>query len=231
MFTSYFYLTKSKLFSLLLLMPSCVMAGGITLNSTRIIHSQDLKQSSVTVRNTDDKSTFLVQSWVENSDGSKSHDFIVTPPLYTSAPGNENMLRLMFNGKALPTDRESLYYFNTKAIPSVDKQTLDNKNTLILAAVTRIKLFVRPTGLKPSIEDAPNKLSFSREGAQLKISNASPYFLTLTDIIAGDQALQSVMVPPMGEVLQKVPSGISKISYSTINDYGAITPARHVTVK
>lgn len=231
MFTSYFCLTKAKLFLLLLLMPVCVMAGGISLNSTRIIYPQELKQSSVTVRNTDDKATFLVQSWVENSDGSKSRDFIVTPPLYTSAPGNENILRLMFHGNALPTDRESLYYFNTKAIPSVDKQALDNKNILILAAVTRIKLFVRPSGLKPSIEDAPNKLTFSREGVQLKISNASPYFLTLTDIIAGDQALESVMVPPMGEVLQKVPSGIRKISYSTINDYGAITPVRHVILK
>lgn len=32
------------------------------------------------------------------------------------------------------TDQESLYYFNTKAIPAMDKKKMEGKNILLLAA-------------------------------------------------------------------------------------------------
>ncbi|CAI2537162.1 Chaperone protein fimC precursor [Serratia ficaria] len=60
------------------------------------------------------------------------------------------------------TDRESLYFFSIKAIPSVDKLALEGKNALILAAVTRVKLFVRPAGLRLSPDLAPAELRFKK---------------------------------------------------------------------
>lgn len=217
--------------SLLSIMPFCAQAqsngGGITLNSTRIIYPLEAKQTNVSVRNTSGKSTFLIQSWAENGAGNKTKDFVVTPPLFTSGPGNENMLRLMFTGGDLPRDRESLYFFNTKAIPSVDKQALEGKNALILATVTRIKLFVRPAGLKPSPDVAPASLRFSKSGAKLNITNPTPYYLTLTDIKIGSQKLQDTMVAPMSNDSVPLPLGSAgDITFSTISDFGGVTKAQ-----
>lgn len=219
------------LLSLLSVLPFCVQAqndgGGITLNSTRIIYPLEAKQTNVSVRNTSSKSTFLIQSWVEDGAGNKTKDFVVTPPLFTSGAGNENMLRLMFSGGELPRDRESLYFFNTKAIPSLDKQGLEGKNALILATVTRIKLFVRPAGLKALPDVAPSALRFSKAGLKLNINNPTPYYLTLTDIKIGSQKLQDTMVAPMSNGSIPLPSGSAgDITFSTINDFGGVTKAQ-----
>lgn len=207
------------------LLPLCAAAsGGIMLNTTRIIYPLDAKQTSVSVRNTSDKNAFLVQSWVEDNAGNKSKEFVITPPLYTSRTGNENMLRLIRTGGELPRDRESLYFFNSKAIPSLDKKELEGKNTLILAAITRIKLFVRPAGLKPAPDLAPAELRFKKTASQLEIHNPTPYYLTLTDIKAGNKKLNDIMVAPFNKDAVPLPAGSgSDITFSTINDYGAVT--------
>ncbi|WP_414147779.1 fimbria/pilus periplasmic chaperone [Erwinia sp. BNK-24-b] len=213
---------------LMTLLPFCASAsGGITLNTTRVIYPQDAKQSSVSVRNTSEKGNFLVQSWVENKDGSKTKDFVITPPLYTSRPGSENILRVIYSGSELPRDRESLYFLNTKAIPSVDKAALEGKNTLILAAVTRIKLFVRPAGLKPSSDDAPSALRFKRAGEKLEIYNPTPYYLTVTNLKAGNKELKDIMVAPMASDSVPLPPGSrGDVYFSTVNDFGGVTPAQ-----
>lgn len=199
-------------------------SAGIALNSTRIIYPQDAKQINVAIRNTSDKNTYLVQSWVEDKSGKKTSDFVATPPLYTSGPRNENVLRLMYTGQELPRDRESLYFFNTKSIPSIDKKDLEGKNALIVAAVTRIKLFVRPAGLPMSPDAAPAALTFAREKQQLSITNPTPYYLTLTDLKLGQQKLPDVMVAPLDKALLPLPeSKENELSFSTINDYGAVT--------
>lgn len=203
-----------------------VMAeGGISIQGTRIVYPAEKKQLSVLLRNTSKTDTFLVQSWVTSADGQKTKDFIVTPPLYVSNPENGNTLRLMFRGEKPPQDRETLYYFIAKAIPSVDKKAGEGKNTLILAAANRIKLFLRPAGLSPKISESPAQLTFRKTGSQLEITNPSPYYLTLTEMKAGSKALPVVMVPPKGTTRLGLPAGSgSTVVYRTINDAGALTP-------
>ncbi|SQI32199.1 Chaperone protein focC precursor [Providencia alcalifaciens] len=94
---------------------SLCFAGGITLDSTRIIYPQESKQITTGIRNTSDKSAFLVQTWIEDAKGNKINDFISTPPLFTSAPKNENTIRLVYAGEKLPTDKESLFYFQCQS--------------------------------------------------------------------------------------------------------------------
>ncbi|SMB56595.1 fimbrial chaperone protein [Klebsiella variicola] len=119
-------LKKHIRFSCLFLIsvPLFTQAGGIVADGTRIVYPSGARQKNITVRNTDDKTTYLVQSWAEDAQGNKTKDFISTPPLFTSAPGNENILRLTRTGGNIPADRESLYYFTVKGIPSVDKNQL-----------------------------------------------------------------------------------------------------------
>lgn len=209
-----------------------VAAGGITLGGTRVIYSAGQKQSTMSVRNTSDQASFLVQSWVEDSDGNKSQDFIVTPPLYVSGPGNENTLRMMYAGKPVRTDRETLYFFNTKSIPSLDKKNMDGKNILMVAAVTRIKLFIRPEGLSPAIDKAPAELIFHRKGNDVSIENPTPYHITLVQVRAGSHKLSDTMVGPNSNVSLPLPAGSgNSIAFRTINDFGAATPVINSVLK
>ena len=116
--------------------------GGIALGATRVIYPQGSEQISLSVNNTDSQGIFLIQSWVENVDNKKSSDFVVTPPLFVIKPKKENTLRVMYIGQdiSLPKDRESLYWMNVKAIPAASKEA-QNKNTLQIAVLNRIKLF------------------------------------------------------------------------------------------
>lgn len=209
--------------TLSLLPLTAVAEGGISIQGTRIIYPAGAKQTTVNLSNSSKTDTFLVQSWVENADGKKSQDFVATPPLYVSKPENGNTLRLMYTGGPLPQDRESLYYFIAKAIPSVSREATEGKNSLILASANRIKLFVRPAGLKPALAEAPEMLTFRKSGGQLEISNPSPYYLTLTELKAGSQKMNTVMVPPKGKTSVAWPAS-SNVSYRTISDHGALTP-------
>ncbi|AWF33375.1 gram-negative pili assembly chaperone, C-terminal domain protein (plasmid) [Klebsiella oxytoca] len=223
---------RSAVISAACLVSSLAQAGGITLGGTRVIYPAGQKQVSLSVRNTSDQSSFMVQSWVEQADGKKSQDFVVTPPLYVSGPGNENTLRLMYAGHPVRTDQESLYYFNAKAIPSMDKKMMEGKNVLMLAAVTRIKLFVRPAGLSPAVDKAPGELTFHRSGGQMRIDNPTPYHITLALMKVGGQKLVDTMVSPRGSVSLPLPAGAGNtVTFRTINDFGAVTPELRATLE
>lgn len=160
-------------------------AGGIALGATRVIYPSAAKQTSLAISNSDTQERYLVNSWIENNAGQKEKTFIVTPPLFVSEPKSENTLRIIYAGQPLPGDRESLFWMNVKAIPSVDKSHIEGKNVLQLAILSRIKLFVRPANLPQTPEDAPTLLKFSRVGNHLKITNPSA-----TNTIATDAAIK-----------------------------------------
>lgn len=197
---------------------------------TRLVYPLDAHQESVSIRNTSSTDSFLVQSWVENAEGNKSQDFVVTPPLYLSGPNNENSLRLMKMSGPNIQDREQLYYFIAKAIPSMAKDTAAGESTIRIAAASRIKLFVRPAGLTPAPDKAPGEIRFRRASGKLEINNPTPYYITLTNLWAGEKPLEGVMVAPKSSLSVSLPSATaSTITYSTINDYGALS--KPITVR
>ncbi|KAA8995402.1 fimbria/pilus periplasmic chaperone [Affinibrenneria salicis] len=197
-------------------------AGGVALGATRVIYSAGATQTSLAVTNTDTKNPFLIQSWVEDANGEKSANFVVTPPLFVAKPSGENILRIMYVGAPLPTDRESVYWMNVKAIPSVDRNAIQDKNVLQLAVLSRIKLFVRPVGLPQSPADAPTQLRFHRQGDSLTINNPTPYFVTLVNFNMGTRKLPNTMVPPKGNVSVSLPADArGEVIFQSINDYGA----------
>ncbi|WP_414446504.1 fimbria/pilus periplasmic chaperone [Citrobacter europaeus] len=205
--------------------------GGIAIGGTRVVYPAMKKEVGMSVRNTSDDTSFMIQSWVD-SEGNRSQDFIVTPPLFVSSPGTENTLRIMYVGKRPLEDQEKLYYFNVKSIPSMNKKDIEGKNVLILAGVTRVKLFLRPAGLKPAIENAPEMLTFQRLGDQIQAANTSPYYITMAQIKSGTWKADDTMVPPHGTALIRAPGAPGNtISFRTINDYGAVTPEMTVSVR
>lgn len=210
---------------ILLSLPVQADTGGITLGGTRIIYPMGSKQFSLSVSNTSEKSRYLVQSWVSDHENNKTNDLIATPPLYISQPKDENLLRIMLIRQDLPTDRESLYYFTARAIPSFDKKETAGKNILKLAAATRIKLFVRPSTLAMTADDAPRKLVFLRIKNQLQISNNSPYYQTLVQMNIAGHKLDNFMIAPFSQSTIALPSlRGNQLSFRTLNDYGGMRP-------
>ena len=198
--------------------------AGVALGATRVIYPAGQKQVPLAVINNDENNTYLIQSWVENADGQKESRFVITPPLFAMQGKKENTLRIIdATNNQLPQDRESLFWINVKAIPSMDKAKLSD-NTLQLAIISRIKLYYRPANLALPPDRAAEKLRFRRSASHLTLSNPTPYYLTVTELNAGTRTLENALVPPMGETSVPLPSDAgSTITYRTINDYGALT--------
>ncbi|CNE73386.1 fimbria/pilus periplasmic chaperone [Yersinia mollaretii] len=202
---------------------SVVYAGGVGLGVTRMVYSGAVSQSLLDVRNTDTESSFLIQSWVENSQGQRSSDFVITPPLFVLKPEMENAVKVMFNGRQLPQDRETLYWITVKAIPQSVKQS--NTNTLQFASASRIKLFYRPVELtKKTNNEEWKSLNGEFHDGKVKLINPTPFYITTINMKVDGKTVKPIMIPPKDAViLEESFSHARQLSYQTINDYGAWT--------
>ncbi|EPF6162178.1 molecular chaperone [Citrobacter sedlakii] len=199
-------------------------AAGVALNGTRIIYPQGAREITVSTKNTDNKTAYLVQSWASDEHGEKTSSFIVTPPLFVLKSGATNMLRITYTGSTLPEDKESVFYFNSKAIPSVDKKALAG-NTLQIATQTVVKLFYRPAHLTVKSTDVPEMLRCQQNHDAITVTNPSPYYATLVNFTVGGKKLPNTMVAPKAsETINFSAEASGPIVYQTLNDYGALTP-------
>lgn len=197
--------------------------GGVGLSHSRIIFSINEKQATLGVHNSHQKSHFLVQSWVENFQQKKVNDFIVTPPLFVIKPKSENTLRIVPTSNALPTDRETLYWLNVKAIPSSEEDK--SSNTLKIAIQNRIRLLVRPADLPVTPGAAPKMMRFKRVGNSLVITNPSPYYISLVNIQVGTTKLDNLTIAPKQDTAIPLPANAQgNLSLQTVDDYGSQMP-------
>ncbi|KAB0569854.1 molecular chaperone [Pseudomonas palleroniana] len=199
--------------------------ASISLNATRIVFDGDHKEANITVRN--GNQDVLVQSWVDMNDaGASRAPFAVTPPLARVFAKEQQLLRVLYEGTGMPTDRESVVWLNVQEIPKASEA----ENTLQLAIRQRIKIFYRPAGLPGSALQAPAQLEWTlvRQGAQtlLSVKNPTLYHVSMADIkVQAQLASDSTMIAP-GEhkqfALGALPtSGPVQLSFYSINDYGA----------
>ncbi|TCM65171.1 fimbrial chaperone protein [Acinetobacter calcoaceticus] len=197
--------------------------GGVSLGATRVIYPEDAKQISLPIINHSKKDRYLINAWVENKAEQKSKDFLLTPPLFVAEANTENTLRVINVEAQLPTDRESVYWINVKAIPSIDKATLTDKNVLQLAVLSRIKLFVRPKSLSTTPEMALQKIIITQTGNAVVVDNPSPYHITFVNLSLDNEKIENIMVDPMAKTKIVNKAG-KKLSYQTVNDFGGLTP-------
>jgi len=203
--------------------------AGISLSSTRLIFDGKHKEASITVRNSG--ADVLVQSWVDtDSDEAGSAPFAVTPPLVRVSGDQQQILRVIYEGTGMPSDRESVVWLNVQEIPKSAKTA----NTLQLAVRQRIKVFFRPAGLPNNAYQAPTELRWrqiERAGkSMLVVNNPGLYHVSIADITmqAGasrEKPFESMMIAP-GEqkeyaLKQTHVASSARLSFSSINDYGA----------
>jgi len=209
---------------------SHMVSAGVIVGGTRVIYDGSKREASLSVKNPEKQTVYLIQSWVDDQDESNKEKapFIITPPLFRLDAGQENILRIIHNGKNLPDDRESVYWINVKSIPS---STRTDRNQLQITVRSRIKLFYRPqgiTGLKA--DQAYKSLKFSFTDGKLTVTNPTPFYLSFYSLKADGKAIkEATMVAPKSDLTLSASSAKS-ITWQTITDFGGITKPETVSL-
>ena len=238
--------------SAILLLVGGGASAGIVINTTRVILHQDKKEALARL---DNKGTvpLLVQSWIDDGDANANLStirvpFSVTPPVARVDPGKGQAIRILAVNPNLPSDRESLFWFNVMEIPPAPAASMAERQNFIQVAVrTRIKLFYRPASLAISPSVAYEGLSFALKRADggaaasdsIVVRNPSPYFITfnylalqLSDRENVEISLsnpESRMVAPFAEMTINIPAlkkalpSDTRVSFATVNDTGGTT--------
>lgn len=153
--------------------------GALNLDRTRIICNASDKSISVMVENQSKELPYLAQVWLENAQGEKiTSPLVALPPMQRIDAGQKSQIRVLQlpATAALPTDRESLFYFNVREVPP--KSGL--ANVMQVAIQSRVKLFYRPTQLLKQVRDHwQDQLQVSRVDNGLKLVNPTPFYITL----------------------------------------------------
>jgi chaperone protein EcpD len=221
-----------------LVLMSCGAHAGVIILSTRVILNAEAHEATVKLSNQGEKPA-LVQLWIDNGNETASPDtlavpFDLEPPMARIEPGKQQVVRVVYAGNPLPTDRESVFWLNVLEVPP--KVTpKDGENLVQFAFRTRIKLFYRPSGLKGTPHDAMAGLKWAvvskGKGYAVKVTNDAPYYVSFSDIrvTSGGTTYSSDsggMVAPQGSStfsfskLTSAPSASAKIQADAIDDYG-----------
>ncbi|MFC6298141.1 fimbria/pilus periplasmic chaperone [Pseudomonas sp. CCM 7893] len=204
-------------------------SASISLSATRVVFDGAHKEANITVRN--GKQEVLVQSWIDSGeDSAQTAPFAVTPPLAKVQPSEQQLLRILYEGKGMPADKESVVWLSVQEIP----QTIDAANTLQLAVRQRIKIFFRPAHLPGDPLKAPSQLLWTLSpdnvGGELSVKNPTLFHVSMGDVTlqAGGQkevAADSTMIAPSETKTFKLHklkgNSTAQLTFNSINDYGA----------
>lgn len=223
--------------ALVLCLASVSSWASIVITGTRVIYPSTEKEVTVKLNNVG-VSPVLVQSWIDSGDVNAKPEnisvpFILTPPINRVEQGKGQTLRINYTGASLPADKESVFWLNVLEIPAKAKGQ-SSENLLQMAFRSRIKLFFRPAGLAGNPNDGLKNLIWQSTAAGVKASNPTPYFVSLLKLetrVTGKQGqAEGQMIAPFSSMdfrlsgLSAIPAG-SKITFSAVNDYGAIVNA------
>lgn len=207
-------------------------AAGAVVNSTqsRLVFNEDSMAESLVLVNSE-RAPALVQVWSDDNNPLTPPDkistpVIVVPPVFKlDAGGSRNLRVMLLSRQGMPSDREQVYWLNIYQIPPNTQAGSTGEKKVILPLRIRMKVFVRPAGLKAPGEDIGKSLEFALRDGALVITNPTPYHQTLGGLSLGDKPLTPLMVAPKSSATVTVPAGnhARQISWSVIDDYGKQT--------
>ena len=202
--------------------------AAIVLQATRVIFNGADKEATMLVRNDGDDEA-LIQSWMAPTTGEEDTPFALVPPLARIPERSTQLLRILYEGSGLPTDRESVAWLHVQDVP----HNPQSENVLQLAIRHAVKVFYRPRGLPGQAADAaPNlrwRLVQDAQGDAVEVSNPSLYHVSMVGIRLGDPAADGTvvdahMIAPLTShrfTLKSVPAGRAlEVNFVSINDYG-----------
>lgn len=209
------------LLSLIMAMFSSLSLANVIIGGTRVIYPSDMREVSIAINNLDKETLFLIQSWVEDENGNKVDDFIITPPLFKLLPKKENKIRIINSTNKLPNDRETVYWLNIKSIPALKK---NDQNRLNIILKSRLKIFYRPKEIITDLTEIYKKIEFRQLSKQLIVHNPTAFYINFNSIKIGNFKIESPgMLPPYSQKKWPIKQhSNNKIDWSYINDYGAV---------
>jgi P pilus assembly chaperone PapD len=200
-----------------------VAHAGVIVGATRVIYQAGGKEETLSVKNPEKDTPYMIQSWVENSGNSQqAKTFVITPPIFKLDPGQETNLRIVYMGTELPKDRESVFWLDVKSTPGTIKS---EDNQLQVSIKSRLKLFYRPAGINGNAAEAYKHLKFSRQGNQLTVNNPTPYYVSFYSVkIGGNEIKDAGMVAPLSNASWPLNgAAASKVTWQAITDFGDIS--------
>ena len=204
--------------------------SSLTLNADRLIYSEKEGDVTVSIHSNEDRA-YLVQSWLDAGDSTqvKKLPFVVTPPLFRLAPKSDNVIRIVYLGSGLPTNRESLFWLDVKGVPGLNEEESKVENRMVLAINNRIKFFFRPEGLKGDPGEAAKNLNWNVSGKTAVVKNTSPFNLVLSKISVDKESIpvsvvdNNTVIAPFSDKtyqLKHVPTNGSVVEWEAVNDFG-----------
>lgn len=243
----------TRFFSSLFRMTAAVCVAGwvcaparadVVINTTRVIYHAKEREVTVKLNNDEKTQPRLVQAWIDDGHVDKTPDqmqvpFQLTPPVFRLDAGKSQALRTVYThesyqGKPLPTDKESLFWLNVLSVPPKPANA-EGQNTLQFAVRTRIKLFFRPNGLAGQPGQATSQLTWrpvSEGGRQaLEAHNPSGYHISFSKVaLMVDGKEFPSEAPPMiapGATLRYTlkdlsspPPATASVHFTAVDDFG-----------
>ncbi|HDU3681983.1 TPA: molecular chaperone [Klebsiella aerogenes] len=207
--------------------------AGIQVGATRVIFPSTDREAAIQVRN-EGAEDIMIQSWVEAApnQGGIETPFAITPSLARLGYKKQQTLRIFYQGKGLPDDRESVFWLSVQEIPQISQ----TENTLQVAFRQRLKLFFRPATLQGTPDEAANKVSWKlkKNASQtvLIANNTTGFYISLggATVLADGRKYPAEfkMIAPFKSMEMNIKgfprqfSGSAELSWESINDYGAL---------
>ncbi|MFD1802528.1 molecular chaperone [Mixta tenebrionis] len=212
---------SSLLVSLIFLFSAFQAQASLVLDQSRIVISAQDGMGTVKINNPTARD-YLIQNWITNSKNGTQEEIFVQPPLLKIKARHKVAINVEAIDPALAKKaQEQLYWLNVKEIPKVDKS--QNGSQLVLAMLTRVKVFYRPDGVPAEMGKEYMKLKWKRAGNNLTVTNPTPYYITFNEVWEGNnkaKPLVADMVAPGATLTIKNYRGSSVIHYNIIDDYG-----------
>lgn len=224
------------LFKSMWLLAGLTVAGAtqasISLSTTRVIFDARHKEATVEVRNSG-TGEVLLQSWLDRgSDDKSALPFAISPPLAKAPAAGRQVLRVLYQGAGMPSDKESVIWLNVQEIP----QKPVGESVLQLAVRQRIKVFFRPADLAGSALEAPAQLQWKLIGkgtgtTTLEVHNPSLFHVSLGAVALKSAGYDSpmdgtTMIAPgeRREIPMKALGNQSRteLTFASINDWGGL---------
>lgn len=220
--------SKAVLALLLLAGVNSAPFAAVNVDRTRLVFAPNDIAQSLTLAN-DSVTPMLLQVWTDAGETASSPDnsrtpLVVLPPVFKMQPDELRTLRVMLSSRrSLPEDRESLFWLNIYQIPPELSATKSATRKLVLPLRLRLKVFIRPTGLKAPTANDEQKLRFSIASQGITITNPTPWYMSLTVTATKGIRIGSIMLAPYERrdvVLSQAPAVGTTVNYAVINDSG-----------
>lgn len=220
--------SKAVLALLLLAGVNSAPFAAVNVDRTRLVFAANDIAQSLTLANDSDWA-MLLQVWTDAGETASSPDnsrtpLVVLPPVFKMQPDELRTLRVMLSSRrSLPEDRESLFWLNIYQIPPELSATKSATRKLVLPLRLRLKVFIRPTGLKAPTANDEQKLRFSIASQGITITNPTPWYMSLTVTATKGIRIGYMMLAPYERrdvVLSQAPAVGTTVNYAVINDSG-----------